>query len=67
QADGWQKPVATRRMTVEELKREWQFFRAVALAERLLQAGLISREEYRAVMAENIKIFSPKLGKLYDF
>lgn len=63
---GWTPPVA-KRMTAEELKREWQFFRASALAGCLLQAGLISRDEYRAVMVENIKIFSPKLGKLYDF
>lgn len=64
---GWTPPAAAERMTAEELKREWQFFRASVLAGRLLQAGLISREEYRAVMVENIKFFSPKLGKLYDF
>jgi len=65
---GWRTPApAEPCMTEAELKREWQFFRAETMAGRLLRSGLISREEYRAVMAENIKIFSPKLGKLYDF
>ena len=60
-------PVAAERMTAAELKSEWQFFRASALAGRLLEAGLISKEEHRAVMAENIKTFAPKLGALMDF
>ena len=62
-----EQPPAAQRMTEAELKREWQFFRASSLAGRLREAGLLSTEECRLLMAENIKKFSPKLGKLYDF
>ncbi len=62
-----EQPPAAQRMTEAELKREWQFFRALFLAGRLREAGLLSTTEYRVLMAENIKKFSPKLGKLYDF
>jgi len=62
-----EQPPVAQRMTEAELKREWQFFRASALAGRLRETGLLSTDEYRLLMAENIKAFSPKLGKLYDF
>lgn len=66
-SDIGEPPVAGECMTAAELKREWQFFRASALAGRLLQAGLISKDEHRALMTENIKTFAPKLGALMDF
>ena len=62
-----QPPVAEKRMTEAELKHEWQFFRVASLAGRLREAALLSTEEYRLLMAENIKTFSPKLGALIDF
>jgi len=58
---------AARLMSDEEMKSEWQFYRAACWSQCLWQAGLISEKEYRLVMVENIKAFSLKLGEIMDF
>ena len=52
-------------MTGEQLQREFKYRAAMSLAKELLRSGVITKDDYRAVEAQMIRIFEPILKGLY--
>ena len=53
-----------RRMTPERMQAEYDYTLAQRMTEKLLQAGLISLEEFNKISALNRKRFPPYLAEL---
>lgn len=62
--DGFEFPYETYRITNEELQREYDFFLAEQLTKKLLDAELITQEEYKRICKRNMQTFKPFLSKL---
>ena len=61
--DGFQNQTAERkRFTDEELQREFDYYMARKLLEKLREAGLITKEEMDKITAKNRQSFSPYLA-----
>lgn len=58
------KNITKRTATEEELQREYDYYIAEKLAEKMLAIGLISADECNRLSAENRRFFSPYLAKL---
>ena len=52
------------RMTHEQLQREINYLRAEQITKKMLDQGLITEDEYKAIMKENRKTFKPFLAPL---
>lgn len=50
--------------TEEEMQREYDYLLAQQMLEKLLDSGLISREEFNKITQKNRQTFSPKLAEL---
>lgn len=50
--------------TTEELQREYDYYMAQKLLEKMLGAGLISVEEFNKITAKNRQTFSPFLSEI---
>ena len=56
--------VPEHRYTDEQLRRECDYIRAEIMTKKLLDAGLISDDEYNQIMKENRRSFSPYLAEI---
>ena len=52
------------RLSEKQLFDEINYYRAVGLAKKMLEKGLITREECDKILAESRKIFVPVLADL---
>lgn len=50
--------------TMEEMQREYDYIRAEQMTRKLLDAGLISEDEFNKITALNRKSFSPFLSEI---
>ncbi|MEG0292539.1 MAG: hypothetical protein RR617_07380 [Anaerovoracaceae bacterium] len=55
---------ATKVFTEEELKREYNYYLAQQLLNKLLNEGIISSEELHKITEINRKTFSPSLAQI---
>ena len=53
------------RMTNEQLFNELNYYRAERMTRCLLNAGLITADQYDAIMAENRRSFKPYLAEIF--
>ncbi|MGC8718386.1 MAG: SHOCT domain-containing protein [Thermodesulforhabdaceae bacterium] len=59
------QPVSTsRRLTSDELQREIDYWRAEKILQKMLNEGLISKDEFNKINALNRKSFSPRLAQI---
>ena len=61
---GFEVPYEKPRITNEELQREYDFLLAEQLTKKLLDAGMITQDEYERIRKLNIQTFKPFLSKL---
>jgi len=58
--------VSARKMTMETMRKDFEYEIAQKLTQSLLEQGLISTEEYNKIEALNIEKFSPFYKDLMD-
>lgn len=51
--------------TEEEMQREYDYIRAGQMIKKLLDEGMITKEEYDVIMTKNRQVFFPILSDLY--
>lgn len=51
-------------ITKEQLQREFDYYRAQKLLEKMLEKGLISQSEYKNITHSNRKSFMPSLAHI---
>ena len=56
--------VPEHRYKPEQLQNEFNYIRAEKITKKMYEKGLISREEFDRIMAENKRIFSPYLAAI---
>lgn len=62
---GFQNQTVERKpFTDEELQREFDYYTAQKLLEKLREAGLITKEELDKITAKNRQTFSPYLARI---
>ncbi len=60
-----QSPVSyVKTFTTEELEKEYDYYMAQKLLEKMLGAGLISGDEFNKITAKNRQTFSPFLSEI---
>ena len=50
--------------TDEEMQHEYDYILAEQMTEKLLDAGLVTQEEFNRIMAKNRRSFSPFISKI---
>ena len=53
------------RMTDEQLVNELNYYRAECMTKCLLNSGLITADQYDAIMVENRRSFKPYLAEIF--
>lgn len=53
-----------RQYTMEELQQEYDYIRAQSLTRKMLDAGLITEEEFNRTAVRNRRSFSPYLAEI---
>ncbi len=51
-------------LTKEQLVKELNYMRAQKMTEKMLEKGVITKEEYASIMEENKEVFSPLLASI---
>lgn len=60
-----EQPVSTsRRLTSDEFQREIDYWRAEKILQKMLNEGLISKDEFNKINALNRQSFSPRLAQI---
>lgn len=64
--DGKVNPADVPKPTNDEMQNEYNYLLAEQLTKKLLDAGLITDDEFTRIMARNRRSFSPFVSKVID-
>jgi hypothetical protein len=64
--DGKVNPADVPKPTNDEMQNEYNYLLAEQLTKKLLDAGLITDDEFTRIMARNRRSFSPFISKVID-
>lgn len=64
--DGKVNPADVPKPTNDEMQNEYNYLLAEQLTKKLLDAGLITNDEFTRIMARNRRSFSPFISKVID-
>lgn len=64
--DGKVNPADVPKSTNDEMQNEYNYLLAEQLTKKLLDAGLITDDEFTRIMARNRRSFSPFISKVID-
>lgn len=61
---GLDKPAEYKKTSEEEIQNEYNYLLAKQMTNQLLDAELINAEEYKEIMARNVKFFRPFFSRI---